>query len=113
MKKLIALVLALVICFSLCACGSSTSKEEGSTSIEKDYIGTWQTEDGETVFSVYEGGIGSFNGPGNKFSFTWEIKGTSLVIDNKRYVTIYNVDKNSTPHQLTSPTSTYEFYKVD
>ena len=82
MKKVLSLILALVICLSLCACGGTTNSTEPSTTepaitepsatepIEKELkelvIGTWvrEYEYNDTYYvttiNIYKGGTGTF-----------------------------------------------------
>lgn len=96
MKKVISLVLALLMCLSLCACGGNNAPEATETPTEtqtielKDcVVGTWErnftTSDGEEVKQVieaYKGGTGKFfiytveNGleKNGSFQASWEIR---------------------------------------
>lgn len=92
MKKIIALLLVAVLCFSLVACGggddtqiSNNASSEPDVTELKDYaIGTWErsftTSTGENikqVMEIYKGGTGKFfiysNNDGT-FPATWEIQ---------------------------------------
>ena len=52
MKKIIALVLALILCLGLCACGSSNVESDGATNkqddtattdtVAQEYVGEWK-----------------------------------------------------------------------
>lgn len=52
MKKIIALTLALILCFGLCACGNSNVKSDGTTNkqddtattdtVAQEYVGEWK-----------------------------------------------------------------------
>ena len=55
MKKAISLLLALVMCLSLCACG-------GGNSAEKAIIGEWKILDGSDVLIFNEDGTVDRNG---------------------------------------------------
>ena len=94
MKKYIALVLALMMCLSLCACGTTSS--ENALDVKDAVIGTWKcyyelTEDSPPVnkagdtysqtIELYKGGTGKIywynetrNHDGINFSLTWEIE---------------------------------------
>ena len=97
MKRIIFLLLALVMCLSLCACGGNDapSTPEAPEATEKtletkDYvIGTWERnfttsedEDVRQVMEVYKGGTGKFfiytvhNGleKNGSFEASWEIR---------------------------------------
>ena len=91
MKKAISLLLALVLCLSLCACGSgndapeATVKTTENTTLDKNdvsnYIGVWKSEHYEFVFN--KGGIGRFTPHFRGHypdDFTYEVRDEAIVI---------------------------------
>lgn len=94
MKKALSLILALVLCLSLCACG--TTNGDNTLDVKDAVIGTWKcyyelTKDsppdnkaGDTysqTIELYKGGTGKIywynetrNHEGNDYSLTWEIE---------------------------------------
>ena len=64
MKKTIALILAVVLCLSLCACGGSKNK----TSV---FIGKWDGGNGELLLVVNEDKTGELTYEGEVVAFTW------------------------------------------
>lgn len=57
-KRIVAVILILLICLSLCACGGS---EGGSAKEEIDldnypYVGTWVNDDNTVYIRIQEGG---------------------------------------------------------
>ena len=92
MKKILSLIMALIMCLSLCACGDkkATDATEAATIsdvlAEEDVVGTWQwitpgeqgPANGVTHLELYEGGTGkgtnsSMTG-GSYYPVTWEIR---------------------------------------
>lgn len=60
MKKAVTLILALVLCFSLCACGTGNG--------ENAIVGTWiRSDGGSVVFSA--DGTCDFSGTHNKWTY--------------------------------------------
>ena len=81
MKKVISLILALVLCLSLCACGGSVDSDK--------LVGEWESSDGPTGFVLLESGnviMGCYSleqasQTGNhEYSGTWEVEGDYLII---------------------------------
>ncbi|WP_458406783.1 hypothetical protein [Anaerotignum sp.] len=71
MKKITGLLLAIIMCISMCACGNDSEK----------YIGVW--ESAHMRFTIDEGGIGRYEMPNSGmgyFDFTWEVKDEVIVI---------------------------------
>ena len=63
MKKTIALLLALVLCLSLVACGNSNKK--------KSIVGKWECAAEDSVIIMNEDKTGSVTNSGNVMEFTW------------------------------------------
>jgi outer membrane biogenesis lipoprotein LolB len=85
MKKALSILLALVLCLSLCACGGSTAETPTEKTMDKNdsanYIGVWETKDRR--ITINKGGVGRYEQPNSDygyFDFTWEIKDEVLVI---------------------------------
>lgn len=94
MKKLVALLLALVTVFALCACGGTAGQngpklDRNSTDA---YLGTWEyeSENGNKRLIINRGGVGKYEGR-NEFastenyknfswSFTYEVKDETLIV---------------------------------
>jgi len=88
MKKVLSMILAFVLCLSLCACGKNggTDSSAESQSLEvKDYvIGTWErcftNSKGQNVkqtIEIYKGGTGKFliySDREYSYVANWEIK---------------------------------------
>lgn len=97
MKKLIALLLALVLCMALCACGGNTEElpnegvennESVTEGAENDvldkndssnYIGEWETAHYRLV--ITKGGVGRYEAINTTeyYDLNWEIKDEVLV----------------------------------
>ncbi len=54
MKKILAFVLALVLCVCLGACGANAS---GLSQQEKGLVGVWRDTDGDTEFTLLSSGM--------------------------------------------------------
>ena len=98
MKKALSLILALVMCLSLCACGSGNEENDATTNdgLNKNetanYIGVWKSA--HMQFTIEKGGVGRYELPGNTngigyYDFTWEVKDEILVITIKGQVAEY------------------------
>ena len=95
MKKILALTLALVLCFGLVACGSSNAESDGTTNkqgdtatadtVAKEYVGEWKAKvisslvDGEYTYKVavimlHPDGTATYRGK----EATWEYKGNAI-----------------------------------
>ena len=88
MKRILAMILALVLCLGLCACGESqpTEEEVKDAIIQNDWIGSTVNEEGyETKFRVtfmnnYDAKLyRKYLGSG--FDYTWE--GTYEITDDQ------------------------------
>lgn len=90
MKKVISLILALVLCLSLCACGGSETPttDTPDTSNEKVmdkndtsmYIGKWETE--HFRITITKGGIGRYENLTKSteyYDLNWEVKDGVLI----------------------------------
>ena len=93
MKKAISLILALVMCLSLCACGggeSNTPNTPETTEAPTDavldkndssnYIGTWETE--HSRLTITKGGVGRYEmltENSGYYDLNWEVKDEVLI----------------------------------
>lgn len=89
MKKAISLLLALVLCLSLCACGGESNTPEtaeASTDAVMDkndssnYIGTWETE--HSRLTITKGGVGRYEmltQNSGYYDLNWEVKDEVLI----------------------------------
>ena len=108
MKKIIALLLSGLLCFSLCACGGNSDTLNEKTLIENEWCGLLDfTNRGQRVVKFEKGGVGSFVYPeanNQTEEFTWSIN------DN-----IVNITVNSTDPFGGSYTTenTYEYIKTE
>lgn len=71
MKNLISLLMVMITCISICACGNDSKK----------YVGVW--ESAHMRFTINEGGIGRYErleSDTGYYDFTWEIKDEILII---------------------------------
>ena len=89
MKKILALILALVLCFGLCACGSSNADPNGTTNKPDDatqkYVGEWKANViGISLGSVtiYKVAVIMLNADGTATykgkAATWELKDDTI-----------------------------------
>ena len=108
MKKIIALLLTLVLCLSICACGGDDGTLKEKTLIENEWCGLLDfTTRGQRTVKFEKGGVGSFVYPeanNETESFTWSIN------DN-----IVNITVNSTDPFGGAYTTedTYEYIKTE
>ena len=71
-KRVISLLLILVLCVSLCACGSKLNEEQMALVCGTWYLGAYQdAENAPGYFELKEDGTGSFNG---QDAFEWTAK---------------------------------------
>ena len=71
-KRVVSLLLVLVLCVSLCACGSKLNEELMALVCGTWYLGSYQETEGfQGYFELKEDGTGSFNG---KDAFEWSAK---------------------------------------
>ena len=85
MKKLLALIMVLVLCLSLCACGGKKDDGRKLTSQEKKYVGTWRCDlsnlelcsDGVMHKWYYSE---SDLAPMNETAGTWKLRGNEIVV---------------------------------
>ena len=78
MKKALSLILALVMCLSLCACGDGNIDIQNPTDGKpnnsnedrwlRDWVGTYKTKDEQQTLEICEDGICVLNGK----AYTWE-----------------------------------------
>ena len=98
MKKVISFIVVLVLCFSLCSCANSAK--------EKDFIGIWKGVDafGEpTTITINDNGTGSwYSERGSKYTFTWEIKGDSIVFNQGGDINVYTINREVSPYELSN-----------
>ena len=71
MKKALSLILALVLCLSLCACGGTKSQKFDLTEelIKEKWVAI---ETGDGTFNFYKTGTGRFESTMASFDFSWE-----------------------------------------
>ena len=88
MKKTVSLILALMMCLSLCACGgngdTNTPAESQPAELKDSVLGTWErkftTSEGQNVkqiIEIYKGGTGKFliySDGESSYQASWEIK---------------------------------------
>ena len=109
MKKLLALMLAAVLAFSLVACGGDsgagdTNTPSGGNNSEpttdeldrnetSNYVGVWETEHYRLILN--KGGIGRYeiinDKNGGYYDLTWEVKDEVLVAKNS----FFGMENNS------------------
>ena len=93
MKRVFSLLLVLVLCLSLCACGGTkeaTTEPKLDKNETMNYIGVW--ESAHMRFTIEKGGVGRYELPGNRsgyYDFTWEVKDEIVIITIKGQVTEY------------------------
>lgn len=84
MKKIISLIMAIMMCLSLCACGGGNDTPKANN--DKDpYVGTWETEQLRLV--ITKGGVGRWGGvvdgkdfEESSFAVNWEVKDEIMVV---------------------------------
>jgi hypothetical protein len=72
MKKALSLILALVLCLSLCACGGNEPKK----ALKDTVLGTWSGSDEyghSIVMTLYPGGTTDYKMDDDNWAATWEI----------------------------------------
>ena len=84
MKKALSLILALVMCLPLCACG-------GNKATLKDYSGKWVNESGTVTYYLYEDGTFTEESKNSlygdqEYQGTWEIKKSEIVLHTLKMV---------------------------
>jgi len=92
MKRMLAAILALMLCLGLCACGEyePTEEEVKSAIIQNDWVATVDAGEGEvTEFRVmflnnYEASLTRYYS-GSGFEYTWE--GTYEITDSQIIIT--------------------------
>ena len=107
MKRALSLILVLVMCLGLCACGAGELSKE-----EKNLIGRWTCSDG-TGFILLSSGNAldcTMYNDGDQaiqdrawYSGTWEVDGNYLIIHNDTTVRVYKIisDNQVISHQIT------------
>ncbi|MEE3492176.1 LptM family lipoprotein [Ruminococcus sp.] len=84
MKKVLALVMALVLVLSLAACGGgNTTSTEETTSVKNDvasYLGKWKGDDA-MYLTFNKGGVGRYDILNGGFDFTYEVKDEVVKVD--------------------------------
>jgi len=83
MRKVLSLFLALVMCLSMCACGSSTAAEHTASQKKTvDIVGTWTASDGDSRVYIYlnEDYSGEMEAGGISLKYTWEYDESTRVV---------------------------------
>ncbi len=102
MKKIIALFLVAVLCFSFAACGENKS-------LKDEVVGTWVREfTGENgkkiqqVLEIYEGGTGELNSTGGyHYEGKWNIEDDVLNFSYTFVTRGFHIDTSASPMTLT------------
>ena len=102
MKKLVALLLAAVLCLSLIACGEDKS-------LKDEVVGTWvyvhidkSGREVEQVLSIYKGGTAEFNSSaGVHNEGRWKIEDGVLNYSVFLFTGGFSIDTNASPMTLT------------
>ena len=86
MKKVIVILIALIICLSMCACSNQKTNIMEENNIKEDVVGIWYLEMGSIIY-IYKDGTCDYYGrtsPGGPFQhynpFTWEVEGEYIVL---------------------------------
>lgn len=89
MKKALSILLVLVMCLSLCACGGGNDTPATETPTEKtmdkndtsNYVGEWANE--YFSLTITKGGVGRYtnlsNGGKEQYDLNWEVKDEVLI----------------------------------
>lgn len=81
MKKLFALMLVVILTFSLVACGGESETTTDGGKNEAAIVGKWESVDMEGVFYNFEkDGKGSYEYMGTTMDFTYTDDGTAVTI---------------------------------
>ena len=98
MKKIVSVFVVLVLCISLCACAKSSKNS--------DFIGTWKGVDAfgnPTTITINDNGTGSwYSEKGSRTTFTWEVKGNSIVFDEGDDKSVYTINRNASPFEISN-----------
>ena len=129
MKKTISLILALILCLGLCACGSSNAESDGTTNKQNDatqeYVGEWKTNIIDISMSdvtIYKVAVITLNADGTasyrEKPATWEYKnGTIHLAVTGGGVAVLGIEKEDGKTVLKFSEYTYyranEFEKID
>lgn len=102
MKKTLSLILALVLCIGLCACGSDKPANK------EDLVGQWVTEEGVGFVLLSSGNVvkhaslaDAVNVSVGITAGTWEVEGEYLIIITENYnvsanAWVYKISGNNT-----------------
>lgn len=108
MKKIVALLLTLLLCFSLCACGRSDDSLKEKSLIDKEWCGLLDfTINGQRVVTFKKGGVGTIVYPeaNNQVeNFTWSIS------ENLVSITVNSTDPFGGAY---TTEDTYEYNKTE
>lgn len=108
MKKVISLLLALVLCLSLCACGggnetpNTTEAPTEAKKIDLKIIGTWKTDPSynDYVLVINDDNTGSLSVDGGTESLTWTYDEATCTLTltkaNSPDTTLMYVEENDT-----------------
>ena len=86
MKKALSLILALVLCLSLCACGGGNDAPTTEAPTEKtmdkndtsNYVGEWENQ--FYRLTITKGGVGRYaNYDKEQYDLNWEVKDEVLI----------------------------------
>ena len=95
MKKWTALLLALIMCLALCACGGGLDKNDTAS-----YLGEWKSESGEYSLLFNKGGIGKYTTPTGFLDFTYEVEDEVVVLTiedfDMKYVASFELNDDGT-----------------
>jgi hypothetical protein len=129
MKQAISLILALILCLGLCACGSSNAETDGAANKQdnsaQEYVGEWKTNIVDISFgaaTVYKVAVIVLNADGTATyrgrEATWEYKdGTIHLAVTGGGIAVFGIEKEEEKTVLKFSEYTYyranEFEKFD
>ena len=129
MKKIISLILALILCLGLCACGSSNVESDGNANKQDDaaqeYVGEWKANVIDLSMgdvTIYKVAVITLNLDGTAtyrgHDATWELKGDAIHLAvTGGGVAVLGIDKEDGKTVLKFSKYTYyranEFEEID